>query len=139
MFNRILVANDGSEGAFRALSAAIDLARRYGSALAMISVEQLPQFPATVGEVVEEKDVANHRFGEVVERAEALAAREGVALRCQVVAGHVVARIVETIRAEGYDLLVIGFMGHSRLYNAVIGGTADRLVDLAPCAILVVK
>ena len=39
----------------------------------------------------------------------------------------------------GIGLLVIGFMGHSRLYNAVIGGTSDRLVDHSPCAVLVVK
>ena len=93
----------------------------------------------TVGEIVEEKEVANHRFGEVIERARALAARAGVELDCQVVAGHVAERIVEAIQTNGFDLLVIGFMGHSRLYNAVIGGTADRLVDLAPCAILIVK
>ena len=30
-------------------------------------------------------------------------------------------------------------MGHSALYNRVIGSTADRLVELAPCTVLVVK
>jgi len=45
MLRKILVGNDGSEGAFRALETAIDLAERYGAELHMISVEQLPQFP----------------------------------------------------------------------------------------------
>lgn len=139
MFHRILVGNDGSDGAFRALAAAIDLAKRYGAELHMISVEQLPQFPATVGEVVEEKDFANHRFQAVVERSRNLAAHEGISLDVHVVSGHVVAAIADFAKANGVDLLVIGFMGHSRLYNAVIGGTADRLVDHAPCAVLVVK
>jgi nucleotide-binding universal stress UspA family protein len=34
---------------------------------------------------------------------------------------------------------VVGFMGHSQLYERIIGGTTDRLVRLAPCAVLVVK
>lgn len=139
MFRKILVGNDGSEGAFRAFAAAIDMAKRHGAELHMISVEQLPQFPATVGEVMEEKDFANRRFEAVVERSRNLAAREGIDVNVHVVAGHVVAAIVDFAKANEIDLLVIGFMGHSRLYNAVIGGTADRLVDHAPCSVLVVK
>ena len=37
------------------------------------------------------------------------------------------------------DLLVIGYMGHSALYNRVIGSTTDRLVELAGCTVMVVK
>ena len=47
--------------------------------------------------------------------------------------------IVEFVRTHDYDLLVVGFMGHSALYNRLIGSTTDRLVDHAPCAVLVVK
>ena len=47
--------------------------------------------------------------------------------------------IVEIIEREGFDLLVIGYMGHSALYNRLIGSTTDRLVELAPCHVLVVK
>jgi nucleotide-binding universal stress UspA family protein len=35
--------------------------------------------------------------------------------------------------------LVVGFMGHTRLYEQIIGSTTERLVRLAPCAALVVK
>jgi nucleotide-binding universal stress UspA family protein len=30
-------------------------------------------------------------------------------------------------------------MGHSQLYNRIVGSTTDRLVDLAPCTVIVVK
>jgi len=139
MYSKILVGNDGSESAFHALAAAIELAKRTGADLHMISVEQLPQFPATIDEVIEEKKFANHRFADVVSRSSKIAADAGVKLHCHVAAGHVVAAIADFVKAHGIDLLVIGFMGHSRLYNAVIGGTADRLVDHSPCAVLVVK
>jgi hypothetical protein len=32
-------------------------------------------------------------------------------------------------------VLVVGFMGHSALYNRLIGSTTDRLVEVAPCAV----
>jgi nucleotide-binding universal stress UspA family protein len=47
--------------------------------------------------------------------------------------------IVSFIERNGCDLLIIGYMGHSAVYNRLIGGTTDRLVELAPCNVLVVR
>jgi nucleotide-binding universal stress UspA family protein len=139
MFERIVIANDGSEGAARALSAAIRLAKSHGAELHMISVEEMPQFPASVDEVIEEKAEANHFFDGVIARAQAQAQAAGVKLAAHTVAGHAVATIADFVVRQRADLLVIGYMGHSALYNRVIGSTTDRLVELAPCAVLVVK
>jgi nucleotide-binding universal stress UspA family protein len=139
MFKKILHANDGSDRAFRALEAALDLAKRFSAQLHMICVEQMPNFPVTIDELVEEKAEADHRYGPQVRRAKELARGKGVPLAARVVSGHPVQRIVKFVEDERCDLLVIGFMGHSALYERVIGGTADRLVRLAPCAVLVVK
>ena len=139
MFERIAVANDGSEGAARALSVAIALAKVHGAQLHMISVEELPQFPASIDEVIEEKDEANHRYAAVTARAKAQAQAQGVALSTHVLAGHAVPTIVGFVERERCDVLVVGFMGHSALYNRLIGSSTDRLVELAPCAVLVVK
>lgn len=127
MFSTILVANDGSEGGFRALETALDLAKHYHAAVRMVSVEELPNFPASIDEVVEEKE--NHKFHDVVVRARKMARARRTKLDIGVIVGHPVAA----------DLLVVGFMGHSALYERIIGGTADRLVRLAPCPVLVVK
>jgi nucleotide-binding universal stress UspA family protein len=139
MYRRILIASDGSEGAGRALSAAIDLAKRHEAELHMVCVEELPRFPTTMDEVIEETEAANDRFARVIEHGRALAASRHVTLQTHVIAGHVVSSIVDFIERNGYDLLVVGFMGHSALYNRMIGSTTDRLVELAPCAVLVVK
>jgi len=139
MFTKLAHANDGSERAFAALAVALDLAKRLASGLHMICVEEMPSFPATIDELVEEKAEADHVFGPVVRRARALAQAQGVPLAAKVVSGHPVQRIVNFVEEERCDLLVIGFMGHSALYERIIGGTADRLVRLAPCAVLVVK
>src|SRR6266446_5942582 len=70
-------------------------------------------------------------------RKQAKSAR--VKLEAHVIPGHAVSSIVEFVEREKFDLLVIGFMGHSALYNRLIGSTTDRLVELAPCKVLVVK
>lgn len=139
MFRKIVTANDGSEGAGRALSAAIKLAKKHDAELHMVSVEELPQFPASVDELVEEKAEANHFFEAVIARAKGQAQAMGIELVPHVAAGHAVATIVEFVEREHADLLVIGYMGHSALYNRVIGSTTDRLVELAGCTVMVVK
>ena len=139
MFTRIVVANDGSEGGFRALAFACDLAKRYGASLHMVSVEELPDFPASIDEIVEIKAAENHKFHAVLDRARELANAKGIALETEVVAGHAAASVVQYVEAVKADLLVVGFMGHSALYERIIGGTTDRLVRLAPCPVLVIK
>jgi nucleotide-binding universal stress UspA family protein len=139
VFKRIVVANDGSEGGLKALAMACELAKLHRSALHMISVEELPDFPASIDEIVETKHAENHRLHDVVEGARKIAKTKGVRLKTEVVAGHAAASIVERAKILKADLLVVGFMGHSALYERIIGGTADRLVRLAPCPVLVAK
>lgn len=140
MFHKILVAIDGSEGANKALRAAIDVARHYEADLHSISVEEhLPHYAATVGEVVEARREAADYFRRVVQAAEQAAAAGGVRLTAHVVPGHEVEAIVQFVKDRGFDLLVIGFMGHSRIYERIWGGTSQNLTRLAPCPVLIVK
>jgi nucleotide-binding universal stress UspA family protein len=139
MYSRILVANDGSPGGQKALSGAIELARKLSAELHMVTVEELPRFPASIDEIAEEKDEANHRFAPVIDAAKAEAKGAGAAIETHLVPGHVAEGVIGLIKQLKADLLVVGFMGHSQLYERIIGGTTDRLVRLAPCAVLVVK
>jgi nucleotide-binding universal stress UspA family protein len=139
MYKRILVANDGSPGAVKALAAAIEIAQQTGAELHMITVEELPRFPASIDEIDEEKTEANHRLAPMAATARADAAAAGIEIEVHLVPGHVVEAIVGLIRGRDIDLLAVGFMGHSALYERIIGGTTDQLVRLAPCAVLVVK
>jgi len=139
MFRKMLVANDGSKGGEAALAAALELAKRLDLGLAMVCVEETPRYPASIDEVTEALTDAQGVFDKVVAAAKALAQAQGVAFETHIVVGHPVSSIVELIQRGGYDLLVVGFMGHSALYNRIIGGKTDRLVELAPCKVLVVK
>jgi nucleotide-binding universal stress UspA family protein len=139
MYKKILAGNDGSERAFKALSEAFNIAQRYQAELHMIIVEEIPRFPGSIDEVEGEIESADARFAPVITRSKAMAAEQGLTLHCHVVPGHPVPTIVEFIRERGIDLLVLGFMGHSAIYDRIIGSKCDRLVRLAPCSVVVVK
>lgn len=139
MYRKMLVANDGSKGGQAALAAALDLAKRLDVGLTMICVEEAPRFPASIDEVAEAVADAQGVFDKVVASAKEQAQARGVAFDSHIIVGHPVPGIVEFIQRDDYDLLVVGYMGHSALYNRIIGSTTDRLVELAPCKVLVVK
>jgi nucleotide-binding universal stress UspA family protein len=139
MYHKILLANDGSEGAFKALETALSLARHYRAERHMIAVEELPWLLGTREEVVAEKALADQKFEHVIAKAREVARKQRVKLHPHLAVGHVVPTISSFIQENGFDLLVIGFMGHSALYNRIIGSATERLVRLAPCTVIVVK
>lgn len=140
MFKKILIANDGSAGAKLALKVAIDLAKRYGAELHSISVEEgVPHYAATIGEVEEFKREANEYFKSISDEAIGRAKKEGIELKTKVLAGHEVETIVNYAKEGEFDLLVIGFMGHSKIFGRIWGSTSQNLTKLAPCTVVVVK
>jgi nucleotide-binding universal stress UspA family protein len=140
MFKKILVANDGSEGAKKALKVAIDLATQYGAELHSISVEEgVPHYAATIGEVEEYRKEANGFFRNINDEAVEEAKKVGITLHVKVQAGHEVETIVNFSKEGNFDLLVIGFMGHSKIFGRVWGSTSQNITKLSPCTVIVVK
>lgn len=139
MVRKMLHGLDGSDGSFRAFASAVDLARLSNAELHTISIEEVPSYAETIGEVVEEKLAANGKYGEAILKAKGMASDKGVKIQTHVLVGHEVKSIVEFIKQHDFDLLVIGFMGRSALYERIMGGTCQNLVRLAPCSVLVVK
>ena len=139
MHRKILHGLDGSAGSFKAFEEALELARLSGVELHTISVEEVPHYPETIGEFFEEKDAVNSTFKEALKKAREMAAAKKVGIHCHVIVGHEVKTVIEFIKQRQFDLLVIGFMGHSAIYDRVMGSTCQSLVRLAPCTVLVVK
>jgi nucleotide-binding universal stress UspA family protein len=140
MFTKILVGHDGSQGAKKALAAAIAMAKKFGAELHSISIkERHAHFEETVGEIMEEREEATKFFDRVIADAQAESAAAGIDLKSTVLSGHEVETIVRFAREGHYDLLVVGFMGHSRAFGRIWGGTSQNLTKTAPCSVLVVK
>jgi nucleotide-binding universal stress UspA family protein len=140
MFDRILMAHDGSDSARKAFDFAVELAARAGGHLRMICVEEeIPRHAEVIDEFREEKDRADSYFGQLAERCRARAAMHSVELETAIVPGHAVKVIGDFVRENAVDLLVIGFTGHSRIYEHLWGGTAHNLTATVRCNVLVVK
>jgi hypothetical protein len=105
----------------------------------MVTVEELPHFPASIDEIAEEK--TTRTIASLPSWAPPTPRRRGPGRLSGPISspGHVAEGVIGLIKQLRADLLVGGFMGHSQLYERIIGGTTDRLARLAPCAVLVVK
>lgn len=140
MFTRILVGLDGSEAAQRALERTLDLAALCGAEVVVVSVEEkLPAYAATVGEVQEEERYEHRYFRQLQHEAQRSAAARGIPVHLKVVPGHPAQVLARLASDRGCDLVVLGHTGHSRLHHLFLGSTADRVVERAHCAVLVVR
>jgi nucleotide-binding universal stress UspA family protein len=139
MFNKILVAIDGSSASEKALVAAVDLAVHYKSDLTAISVTVAPEVVGMVDEVDELRQGAEAHFRQIGEAAVEYARSRGVSLRYVLVRGHAADAIVRYAEGEGMSLVVIGQHGHSRITRFFLGSTSDRVSEHCPCTVMIVK
>lgn len=139
---KILVALDGSAGAWNALIFGIRLAAGRGAPgtaeLHSISIIEIGRHSGALLPMSDEREWADTPFADVIRRAQAEAKNAAIDLRPHVAVGHEVKWISEFAGEQGFDVLVVGFAGHSELDGAM-GGTCYGLVQHAPCAVLVVK
>ena len=140
MFQRILLAWDGSEVALRAFDVAIDVTRRYEAELVAVSVAYSPAHAETAADRIESVDAA-HRyleqsFDEVRDRAQ----RAGVDVEHQIVEGDTPARaLLDHVHDHGFDLVVCGHHHERRAGRLLLTGLTQDLVAGAPVPVLVVS
>lgn len=139
MITKILVALDGSENSFKALSEAITMAINYGAELHTITVEEIPKYPATISEVKEQEEFADKKFKEIADQVKKIAAKEGVNITPHMKIGNPEKVILDMLGNACFDALVIGFMGRSAIYERIMGSSYQKLIRLAPCSVFVIK
>ncbi|HEV8584918.1 MAG TPA: universal stress protein [Methylomirabilota bacterium] len=140
MYKRILVAYDGSEGARAALKQSVALAAALDAELSCVLVEEhLPHYAASISEVKAAKEAIDEHFHTLAKQARDAALLGGVDMDTIVRQGHEVETIVTTARDGKFDLLVVGYHGHSAIFGRILGSTAQSIVRLAPCPVLLAK
>jgi nucleotide-binding universal stress UspA family protein len=139
MFQRILLAWDGSEVALRAFDHAIDLTRRYDAELVAVSIAYSPAHAETEADRAESADAA-HRylrqtFGEVADRAE----RAGVRIAHEIIEGETPALALAAYAHEhGFDLIVSGHHHANRAGRLLLRGVTSALIEGTSVPVLVV-
>jgi nucleotide-binding universal stress UspA family protein len=138
-FERILVAIDGSDCSDRAFGKALELAVLTNATLTALAIEgPLPAYAATLGEVDEVKREKDQFFNALAARARERAEQMGIDLEVDVRPGHAAELISRFAADGGYDLVVLGHRGHF-VRDHLLGSTADRVAEHAPCPVMIVR
>jgi len=136
---RILIALDGSECSLRALRWGIEVAPRLGAELHSVSIEEIDRHDGAILPMSDEREWRDSLFSETIRRAQDMAQKAGIELRPHVIIGHEVKAIAQFVECGRFDLLVVGFHGHTAYAPNAMGGTCFGLTQHASCPVLVVK
>jgi nucleotide-binding universal stress UspA family protein len=140
MFQRILLAWDGSEVALRAFDVAIDVTRRYGASLRAVSIAYAPGHAETSADRAESAAAARRYLLETFAEARDRAERAGVVVEHEVIEGEPPASaLLAHAREHGFDLIVCGHHHSRRAGRLLLRGVADALVEDATTPVLVVS
>jgi nucleotide-binding universal stress UspA family protein len=140
MFDRILLAVDGSDHSLNAARTASQLARTMNSAELRIVVvyDSIPPF---LGEPNMQTAI-NTRLDEaqgILQKAMEAIGDTPSDVHTELIAGDPAGSIIEVARTRRNDLIVMGSRGLGRLAGLVLGSTSQKVVSHAPCPVLIVR
>ena len=139
MFQRFLLAWDGSRAALRALDVAIDMTRRYDGELVAVSIAYTPAHAETTADRQESFRAAvsylEASFADVRDRAD----RAGVSIEQQIIEGADPAQaLLRHAHQHSFDLIVCGQHHSQRAGRLLLHGVAEDLIHAAVVPVLVI-
>ena len=136
MFNKILFPLDRSREAQEAIAVAIDLVQKYHSQLILLSVVETPDLDAEV------TDDPAMRSPEEIDRllhaAQALFAKRGIQAEILQRQGKPAFTICDVADELNVNLIVMGSHGIGLDVEHTSESVASRVINLAPCPVLIV-
>jgi nucleotide-binding universal stress UspA family protein len=137
MFDRILVAVDGSREGGKTVPVALDLAGRYGSTVAVVHVREHTRYEG------DDVDLGSGPAAEqLVEEVVATFRDAGIEATGQirrVRPGDTPEQIVDVAKEMDADLIVMGTRGMTEWKSLLLGGVANKVVHHAHCPVLLVR
>jgi universal stress protein A len=139
----ILVPIDFSPLSETALQKAREIATQFGSKLILVHAAEPIVSPVEYGVVLQDIEALNEQW--ITERKTRLAAiqeslvEEGLLCRMEVKLGKAWQVITDLAKRAKCDLIVIGTHGRTGPKHFLMGSTAERVVQHAPCSVLVVR
>lgn len=144
MFQRILFATDGSAASDNAARFAVDLAKVHGATLtALYVVDPYPYLG--IGEsnplgFQAYMSAAQQHAGDALGKVRTLCDQAGVPFQSRVVEDMAAAGgIVQAVRQNEADLLVVGSHGRTGVARLVLGSVASKVIAESPVPVLVAR
>lgn len=144
MYDRILVAVDGSEPSFKALDQAVELGLKLGSEIAVVSVVDKLNLPFAAEYGLWAQESHNNLVRKVLEslNSSILRLKENhpeLKLEAIIENGRPAKKIVELAEDEGFDLIVIGRRGNGFAEHLIMGSVSNEVVRTSSKPVLVVE
>ena len=139
MYKKILVPTDGSEFAEKAQRHALFLAKVSGAEIVAVSVTEnnfVNGLPLD-DEVYQLNQILNERSEENLKEFDKLN-EDNIKITHVIREGSPAKVILEVAKEEDVDLIVMGSSGKSGFDRFIMGSVADKVVNSAKCAVLVV-
>ena len=140
LMRRILVPIDFSDASERALQHAYELAMTYGAEILVVHAIEEVILPMAYG--IEPKQVDADAVRPDVEQALADLLSKHVGIehaQAQVRVGYPPEELLDTVKEEDIDLVVMGTHGRQGLNRLLMGSVAERIVRHAPCPVLTLQ
>jgi nucleotide-binding universal stress UspA family protein len=139
LFEKILIATDGSERNKTAVEEALEIGQVCGSTVYAVYVLDLGALESASADVV-----MRDTWSVIQREADAALARirpmaEGGKLETEILEGKPAVEIVRFATEKGIDLIVIGTHAKRGLERLLLGSVAEQVIRSAPCKVLVVK
>jgi nucleotide-binding universal stress UspA family protein len=139
MFERLVVAYDGSKPAGAAAELALELARRGGARLTLIYVLELPEpypdLPQAASGIERAEEDWRRRLADL-----AAGAPDGASVDTEVlVADKAGPALLELLAERRAEVLVAGTHGVGGLKRTLLGSVSQQLLEHAPCSVLLVR
>jgi nucleotide-binding universal stress UspA family protein len=139
LFKRILIATDGSKRTQDAVEMGIKLAREHGSKVYAVYVVDTVTFTSIPMDVTWENMYQLLKDeGEEAVKAVKDAALD-VDVETHVLEGNPAIEITRFAGENGVDLIVMGTLGKSGIDRLLLGSTAEKVIRIASCPVLVIK
>ena len=140
MFEKILLAVDGSEHALRAASTAADLARTVDAKEFRIVVAY-DFIPPYLGEPNMQFaiDARMEEANGILDNAVKAVGKLPCEVFTELIEGSEAEAIINVAVTRGSDVIVMGSRGRGRLAGLLLGSTSQTVVAHAPCPVLIVR
>ena len=139
MFQRILVAVDGSESAKKAFEKSIYLAQKCNSKLDVIHVVLDSTYggdSATTFELIEE---LKEKGMKLLEQCRNQAIKNNVPVETLLELGDHAQVIIDIANKNNYDLIIMGSRGMSAFKELLLGSVSFKVTHHARCPVMVVR
>ena len=139
MYQKILLATDGSQHSKRAAENAVNIAKcSEGSMLEVVYVVDVDRAKSDVLTHWHAVDVNDSRKDQVRE-VERIAKDAGVTYEVKVLRGEPGPVIVKYANENQFDIVIIGSRGLNGLQEFVLGSVSHKVAKRANCPVLIVK